>query len=73
MTVSHNKLHVEHLDGTAWNEAPVPWRWHFCYPQTTMTIGPYSFVAIYRCRCGGISESPNGPWSNRNSRKKETS
>ena len=41
---------IEHVDGIAWWDAPLPRRFHFCKAQT---IGWLGFTTkIERCACG---------------------
>ncbi|MGW5259653.1 hypothetical protein ACWEQG_01680 [Microbispora sp. NPDC004025] len=57
-------IYLEHLDGVAWTEAPLPRRWHRCRPQTrALDRG----MRVFRCPCGAIAlDEPSG-WVDRNS------
>ena len=61
---------IEHLDGVAWHDAPIPWRWHRCWIQTR---GWVKLIRIYRCACGAISDNQTGKpiWDERNNRRKK--
>lgn len=52
---------VTHLDGIDWTEAPIPPRFHRCWPQT-------SGMGVQRCACGAIGRG-FGPWMEKNSRR----
>lgn len=58
---------VEHLDGIAWHEAPIPAKSHECRPQTRGLLDD-----IERCACGAL-QFRHGPgsqiWGERNSRE----
>lgn len=56
-----------HRRGIAWDEAPLPWRWHRrCQPQTSQRAFGH---LIQRCRCGAIRQDL-GQWSGVNSRRR---
>lgn len=56
-------------DGIAWNQLPVPRRWHRCYGQSWGSVGPFQLVE--RCPCGGTRIDGEGPWLYRNCRAAE--
>lgn len=58
---------IEHLDGVAWFDAPLPSRFHRCTPQTKGWT--YWFTQTFRCACGAISFDGKH-WSERNSRRR---
>jgi hypothetical protein len=58
---------VEVLDGLDWIEAPLPRRWHRCRPQLRASI---SGGLVERCACGAARVLGDGPWLERNSRKR---
>ena len=64
---------LDHLDGTAWDDAPIPSRWHRCWPQTRM-LETGSSETWEKCPCGGvrIDGPPIRPWSGRNTRRART-
>lgn len=66
--VSDRSTEIFHLDGVAWHEAPVPSRFHHCWPQTRGYVD--YLTLIERCACGAIRGSRFG-WSERNTRKKD--
>lgn len=58
--------YLEHVNGVHWFDAPKPWRWHRCRPQTRgFILGDF----IERCACGGLRYDGHGPWIERNSRR----
>ena len=57
---------IEHLDGVAWHEAPIPRRWHHCKPQTRGVM--HYFTEVERCTCGAIRLNGDGHWMERNER-----
>lgn len=59
--------YLENIDGVAWHEAPKPWRWHRCKPQTR---GRFSDLAVDRCACGGMRYMGDDFWIERNSRRR---
>lgn len=60
--------YLDHLEGVAWYDAPLPRRWHLCRPQTRG-----SFRALYseRCACGATRLGIDRFWAERNSRRRE--
>jgi hypothetical protein len=65
-------MSVEHLDGVPWHDAPIPRRWHRCWPQTK---GMVSGGMVRRCACGALQRplwSGRPYWIDRNTRRKET-
>lgn len=58
---------IGHSGNVRWDEAPIPKRWHKCFPQTTS--GEYGMGAA-RCACGAVKFSIFGRWSEKNSRRK---
>lgn len=44
------KMEVEHLEGVPWHDAPLPRRFHRCWPQTRAWMN--YFERIERCACG---------------------
>lgn len=63
---------IQHLDGVAWHDAPIPRRQHRCWVQTSGWIGLSQYC---RCACGAVCNSPEKGypaatwhWMNRNSR-----
>lgn len=62
------RLVALHLDGVMWLDAPIPSRFHRCTPQTRGVA-----MSIERCACGGLRYDGNGPWIQRNSRRKKKS
>lgn len=83
LTFSKGSEYTEHRDGVPWNEAPRPWRWHRCRPQTRGVVEGRDGerLLVERCRCGGIRmalhqgygwwPSLPGFWINRNERRKK--
>ncbi len=57
------------IDGVAWNQLPIPRRWHRCHAQSYGSVGP--FHLIERCPCGGTRIDREGPWLYRNQRATE--
>lgn len=55
---------IEHVNGVAWHEAPLPRRLHRCKPQTTAWIN--IFDQFDRCACGAARYNGRG-WMGRNS------
>jgi hypothetical protein len=61
-------VELVHLGGVPWWEAPIPWRWHKCFPQT---VGWLTDTYVERCACGAISgHGARGYWMERNSRRR---
>jgi len=58
---------TEHRDGTPWDEAPMPSRWHRCSAQTSSWLG---FDQVLRCACGAIRNTRFKGWLEKNSRRK---
>lgn len=59
-----------HRDGIPWYDAPVPRRWHRCWPQTTGSTR--TIARVERCACGATRlDGPGHPWIDRNSRRKQ--
>jgi hypothetical protein len=52
-----------HLDGVSVQDAPIPGRFHRCWPQTWSLVGLSRFVD--RCPCGGVRVN-GGRWMERN-------
>lgn len=65
--LTRQRFAQRHSDGWAWNEVPVPARWHRCWPQSAGSCGP--FQMIERCPCGGTRIDQTGPWWGRNRRR----
>lgn len=61
-------LEIANLFGIPWHEAELPWRFHFCAPQT---IGWDFLTRIQRCACGAIQRN-SGQWIEKNSRRKKS-
>jgi hypothetical protein len=55
--------YLESLDGVLWADAPLPYPWHHCQPQTRGLIG---LNYTERCACGAIRMSARGPWVEKN-------
>ena len=68
-TVGQSRLRA-HLHGLHWNKAPLPPRFHRCWPQTK-TIDR-QLPTSYRCACGGYSLDGK-KWISRNSRRRRGS
>jgi len=60
-----------HHDGcTWWHMAPLPKRWHRCQIWTiAIDPGPHPSL-IFRCACGALRLNGQGPWLERNSRRR---
>lgn len=58
---------IDHRDGVAWYDAPIPRRWHRCFVQTDGWLG---LTRVWRCPCGAVALN-GGPWDERNSRRKD--
>ena len=52
-----------HKDGVAWNDAPLPPRWHRCKVQTR---GYDRLELIERCACGATRFDGGGVWVGKN-------
>lgn len=61
---------ITHVDRVPWWEAPLPSRWHRCWPQTT---GRDHGFGIERCPCGAARIEGFNQWLARNSRRREVS
>ena len=61
------KLEVEHLNGVAWHDAPLPSRWHRCWPQTRAWMD--YFTKVERCACGATRFDGRG-WVGKNETRK---
>jgi len=60
-----------HYDGsTWWHSAPLPKRRHRCQPWTVAIDPPPTSMLIFRCACGALRIGGNGPWLERNSRRR---
>jgi len=60
---------MEHRNGIAWWDAPVPPRFHRCSVQTEGWIG---LSQVWRCACGSVrNPGISRRWLDRNSRRKE--
>lgn len=59
--------YVDHTEGVAWNEAPLPKPRHRCWAQSE---GLVEGEMIWRCPCGAIMHPDRGQkrWADRNSR-----
>lgn len=57
---------IEDKDGVSWLAAPLPRRWHRCWPQTRVWFG---LIPFDRCACGAALTG-RGPWISRNSRRR---
>lgn len=69
MTVESEGSFLESLDGIVWHQAPVPRRWHRCWPQSR---GQYKYTTlIERCPCGAVRLDGARWWIKKNSRRKE--
>lgn len=60
---------LEHRNGVAWHDAPIPRKFHRCTAQSrgfilSMKHGP---VIIERCACGAVNFESEG-WDERNTR-----
>lgn len=64
-----NMLHAD-LHGVAWDQRPIPRRWHWCKATTLVADFADGVVEwIERCACGGIRiDGEQGSWCYRNSR-----
>jgi hypothetical protein len=61
--------YVEHLDGAAYDDAPIPGRWHRCWPQTR--IHGHGETDLF-CPCGGQKTAGRWNWVFRNTRRPRT-
>lgn len=61
-----------HRDGIAWEDAPTPRRFHFCTPQTVAFLADPR-ERVERCACGAIRLDGDGPWLEKNSRRRAPS
>jgi hypothetical protein len=59
---------IKHKDDLPWWVAPLPPRWHTCFPQTTGWTDWVTYVE--RCACGAI-RSNHGRWYHRNERQEK--
>jgi len=62
-TYEHDGNYVESVDGIAWADAPLPYPWHHCRPQTRGWMGR---GYVERCACGATRLSSRGPWIEKN-------
>lgn len=60
-------VEVHHLNGVAWDVAPIPRRLHRCRPQTEGWTD--WFTLIQRCACGAIRRN-GSHWMGKNERRK---
>lgn len=55
-----------HRGGVPWDEAPLPPRWHRCYPHSGVWHHTEMETWLERCPCGG-RRIEGRPWTARNS------
>jgi hypothetical protein len=67
-TWEHNGNYTESIGGVDWHDAPLPYPWHQCFPQTRGWIG---LTYVERCACGAIRGSTRGRWSERNQTRRD--
>jgi hypothetical protein len=60
-------IEMIHKDGVPWWDAPLPRRWHRCWPQTTGWVG---MTRTQRCACGAMRTGFDRGWSFRNETRK---
>lgn len=59
-----NNTRIESIDGIEWADAPLPYPWHKCTPQTRGWVG---LNYTERCACGGIRlDGRYGHWMEKN-------
>jgi hypothetical protein len=73
--IARDEPSITDRDGIPWDQAPIPPRWHRCWPQTTIAhplAGPAIDIGI--CACGGVSVGASiGPtWTRKNYRRRYT-
>jgi hypothetical protein len=58
---------IRHRDDTPWWESPLPWRLHWCRPQTVAidSLSDGTELLVERCPCGA-ARLDFGHWINRN-------
>lgn len=65
------KTELFDLDGVSWHDAPIPPRWHRCWPQTSGVVN--YFTTVERCACGAINfdaaRQGSDYWMRRNDRR----
>lgn len=62
------RLPPAHDQDVTWDDMPPPWRWHRCWAQSWGSCGPFAF--LLRCPCGAVRLDGEGPWLDRNSRRR---
>jgi hypothetical protein len=67
-TYEHNGDYIESIDGTDWADAPLPYPWHKCTPQTR---GWFGLSYTERCACGATRlDGRYGHWMEKNQTRK---
>ena len=63
-TYEHDCDYIESVGGIAWQDAPLPYRWHRCRPQTR---GWFGLNYTERCACGATRlDGRYGNWMEKN-------
>jgi hypothetical protein len=60
--------YIESLDGVCWADAPLPYPWHRCEPQTRGWLG---LNCSERCACGATRLDGRGPWMEKNQTRRD--
>jgi hypothetical protein len=62
-TYENDGDYIESLGDVSWGDAPLPYLWHHCKPQTR---GWFGLNYTERCACGATRLSARGAWLNKN-------
>lgn len=65
--MSIDDIDIQHVDGVAWYDAPLPPRLHRCQTQTSGWLR--ILTKVERCACGAMRVDGNG-WANKNERRR---
>lgn len=68
----HGRQYVDHRDGIAWFDAPIPPEDHECAPQTRglVEVGTLPIMGIMRCACGAVNLYDNQGWQEKCTRRR---